>query len=146
MFETAEVPFGIRSVTVHGTLYDGSSKHGNARRASADSNWVNAYQSPPSFWRKSPCVEVSSMTPSNARRRVVAPGSSGRSNASPTNSVPPGIARADTERPPCSAEAPAILSSFALSQSSSVFSLSRTSIAIVPWNAGRPGSIVRSRA
>ena len=47
VFETAIAPFGTWIVSCHGTLNDGSSKHGNARRASIASNWVKTYQSPP---------------------------------------------------------------------------------------------------
>ncbi len=41
---------GTRSVSRQGTLYDGSSKQGNARRASIASNMEKRYQSSPAFW------------------------------------------------------------------------------------------------
>ena len=39
-------PAGTLSSTVQGILKEGSSKQGNARRASIDSNWVYAAQPP----------------------------------------------------------------------------------------------------
>ena len=43
-FATASIPFGTVTVMSNGTLKFGSSKHGNARRASVGSNFVNAYR------------------------------------------------------------------------------------------------------
>ena len=42
-FEMAVSPRSTVSVTANVALNAGSSKHGNARRASVDSNWVTAY-------------------------------------------------------------------------------------------------------
>src|SRR4051794_33719800 len=42
-FETAMSPRSRVTVNEYVALNDGSSKHGNARRASVDSNWVTAY-------------------------------------------------------------------------------------------------------
>ena len=105
MFDTAVVPVGMRSVSCHGTLYEGSSKQGNARRASVVSNCVKAYQSSPSFWRKSPCVEVSSSLPVYSTCSFSPPGATGLSNAKPTKSSPPGIARTPSVLPPALAVA-----------------------------------------
>ena len=41
-FETASIPVGTVSATSYGVFHPGSSKRGNARRASAASNCVNA--------------------------------------------------------------------------------------------------------
>src|SRR4051794_13286600 len=43
-FEIAVSPRSIVNVTAKVALKAGSSKHGNARRASVDSNWVTAYR------------------------------------------------------------------------------------------------------
>ena len=51
MFATATMSGGTEIATVNGVLQPGSSKHGNARRASVGSNCVNAYQRPPSCTR-----------------------------------------------------------------------------------------------
>jgi len=42
VFDTAVSAGSIASVTVNTALKDGSSQHGNARRASVASNWVAA--------------------------------------------------------------------------------------------------------
>ena len=46
MFEIAARLASWMSSTVNRALNSGSSKQGNARRASAASNWVTAYRSP----------------------------------------------------------------------------------------------------
>ena len=44
----------VRKVTLNGTLKPGSSKPGNAARASIDWNWVQLYQSSPTLTRNIP--------------------------------------------------------------------------------------------
>src|SRR4029077_9998566 len=111
VFETAEEPFGIVSVNCQGVLNDGSSKHGNARRASVDSSWLKAYQSSPLFCRKRPCVEVSSSVPVYSKWREISPGPTGRSNATPRNPWSPrGAAVTPKEAPPALPEALVIFS------------------------------------
>ena len=51
MFASATDPAGTEIATANGVLQPGSSKQGNARRASVGSNCVNAYQRPPSCTR-----------------------------------------------------------------------------------------------
>src|SRR5512147_1021477 len=46
--------FGATILSVNGVLKRGSSNPGNAPRASIGSNWVNAYQSSPTFTRNNP--------------------------------------------------------------------------------------------
>ena len=95
----------MRSVSCHGTLKDGSSKQGNARRASVVSNCVKTYQSLPSFWRKTPCVEFSSTFPVYSTCSFSPPGRRGLSNAKPAKLSPPGTVRTPRVFPPALAVA-----------------------------------------
>ena len=74
MFDTATRFFGTCSVSCHGTLNPGSSKHGNARRAKIDSNWLKTYQSSPSRCRKRPWVSLRSTRPLYSSVTTQAPG------------------------------------------------------------------------
>ncbi len=80
MFETAIAPFGTWIVSCQGVLKAGSSKHGNARRASIASNWVKTYQSLPSFSRKTASAPLLSIRPSYVSDTSYSPGGSFFSN------------------------------------------------------------------
>ena len=60
-------------MTCHGTLNDGSSKHGNACRASVFSNCVNAYQSSPDFAVNVSDMSMKTSTPPAAALPLVTP-------------------------------------------------------------------------
>ena len=62
-FATATSCAGTSSVSCHGTLLSGSSKHGNARRAYTASNCVYTYDASPTFCLNAPAVLSSSNGP-----------------------------------------------------------------------------------
>src|SRR6185436_2669398 len=53
---TATSCLGTSSVSFHGTLLSGSSKHGKPRRAYTASNWVYTYDASRIVWRNTPVV------------------------------------------------------------------------------------------
>src|SRR5688572_16628540 len=130
------------NVSCHGTLYAGSSKHGNARRASIGWKNVYAYQSAPSRSAYSARLFVRSIGAANASSIASGPAGSSAPVVSPTKSSPPGITRAGF---PASV-ARSIASSVAFSQTTRVGRTTCASIAIRPVARSRSGMTVSSSA
>src|SRR5271157_301894 len=136
------------SVSCHGALNRGSSKHGKARRASVGSNCVYTYQGgfcPSRNWNTPALLELR-IFPEYATCRVPEPGARGGSKAKPTKPAPPDVTPAARVSPPARRVADSIVSSEALSQSTGVLSVTLNSISAAPRKALSPGTTVRSTA
>src|SRR5580692_5885152 len=87
VFDTAESSFFTCTVTCHGTLKPGSSKQGNALRASIDSNWVKTYQLAPSCSLNKPSLPFLLNSPWKAIWSLAGPGCSAEGGVNPANSL-----------------------------------------------------------